>query len=616
MSEKEEKLFSEFPAVTTEEWEAVINKDLKGADYDKKLIWKTGEGFTVKPYYRAEDLQNLDYLTRSVPSEAPFTRGGNAHSNQWDIVQEIKEKDAAKANAIALDALMKGANVIVFCSKNITTAEDLAVLLKNIDLSIATISFSCSDDYLHLAKLYMQYIESHHFDKVRIIGSFQWDPIVEFLKFKQGDQAMLSQLLEMHRLMESVPHFKYLTVNAAFLNHCGATIVQELGYALAIANEYLAYATDNHLSIDDILPRIAFCMSIGSNYFMEIAKLRAARLLWSTIVKEYHPKLMLKMNIFSKSSTWNKTIYDPYVNMLRTTTEGMSAALGGADQIALTPFDVTYKQADEFSSRIARNTQILLKEESYFDKVVDPAAGSYYIENLTDNIGEQAWNLFNEVESSGGITAYINSGKLKESIEASCQQRDMEIATRKKVFLGTNQYPNIKEEMLGQVEKTGCCCNGKSHYLKPYRGAMPFEELRLATERWAKEHGRPKVFLFKMGNVAMRQARAGFVTNFFGCAGYEIVETSGYQSVEEGMKDVINAQPQLVVLCSSDEEYMNFAEQLVGEVKKNIPAATCIVAGNPEQTEALKAAGVDDFVHVRVNLLETLRRYNQMLGIV
>ena len=254
--------------------------------------------------------------------------------------------------------------------------------------------------------------------------------------------------------------------------------------------------------------------------------------------------------------------------------------------------------------------KIILKEESYFDKVVDPGAGSYYIENLTDSLAEHAWKQFQEVEAEGGMIKLIMAGEIKKAIEESCNKRNMDIATRKYVLLGTNQFPNANDAMLdkleGGVEKD--CAEG----LRDYRGAMAFEELRLQTERYAKQNGRPKVFLLKIGNLAMRQARAGFVTNFFGCAGYEIIENAGFETVAEGVEAAKAVKADIVVICSSDEEYATYGVEAAKAVKA--AGLVFIVAGNPaEGVEELKAAGTDDFIHVRTNVLDCLKKYNEML---
>ncbi|MDR0368209.1 MAG: methylmalonyl-CoA mutase family protein [Bacteroidales bacterium] len=621
MSDKTEKLFSEFPAVSTSRWEETIQTDLKGADYDKKLKWKTDENFIVNPYYRAEDTENLEYLTESMPGEFPFVRGSQTAANDWKIVQNITETNPQKANAIALDSLKKGADAIAFNASKVASSKDMETLLSGIDLNTVSVRFRGASSYPILAALFVDYIQKQSFDTKKIRGAFSFDPISYLLlnnTFWKSRQEDFAQIKELHNTIGKVcPKFQYITVNGALLHNCGGSIVQELGYSLASANEYLAYATDNGIEADVLLSKTGFEFAVSSNYFMEIAKLRAARLLWASIAEQYCPsdRKDTKMHIYSCSSLWNKTIFDPYVNMLRVTTEGMSAAIGGADEIDLEAFDIAYKESDEFSRRISRNTQILLKEESYFGKIVDPAAGSYYIENLTDAIAEQAWLLFTETEKQGGMIAASEQGKVKENIEKTAQKRDMDIATRRMVFVGTNQYPNIAESMHDKTDRAPE--TQKYSGLQPYRGAVAFEMLRLNTEKWtAANKRRPCVYLLKIGNVAMRQARAGFITNFFGCAGYDIIDKQGFSDVREGINAAVASQADIVAVCSSDEEYASFAPVVAQGVKAKLPNAQCIVAGNPtEIIDALKSAGIDDFIHVKLNLLETLKRYNQLLGI-
>jgi methylmalonyl-CoA mutase len=289
----------------------------------------------------------------------------------------------------------------------------------------------------------------------------------------------------------------------------------------------------------------------------------------------------------------------------------MAAAIGGADSIALKPFDMVYKQEDDFSSRISRNIQVILKKESYFDQVVDPAAGSYYIENLTNSIAEHAWKLFQHVEKNGGMIALVENGEVKAEILQSCNKRNMDIATRKYILLGTNQYPNTNEMMLDKIERS---CDSDSSGLQSYRGAKAFEDLRIATEQFAKDNERPKVFLFKIGNLAMRQARAGFITNFFGCSGYEIIDNAGFNTIEEGIEAAKNAQANVIVMCSSDEEYATLGVKAAQLSKETMQNALFVIAGYPSECiETLKSAGTDDFVHVKVNVLETLRKYNELL---
>jgi len=610
---KDEKLFSEFPPILTEQWEEVIQKDLKGADYEKKLVWRTDEGFKVRPYYRAEDLQKVDYLD-TLPNEFPFTRGTKVDNNCWEIVQTIVETNPAKANEIAKNAIKGGATTIAFNTKEIHTIDDLAILLKNIDLTKIGIQFQHSPAYLPLMRHFLAYLNQQHIDLEKVKGGLGFDAIAYALRHNQfyhSQNEDLSEVIELVKLTENIPNFKVVNIQGILMHNGGATIVQEMGYTLGIATEYLSFATDNGLTIEQIAKKIEISLSIASNYFMEIAKLRAIRLLWATMVSQYQPTCdcACKVRINSIASSWNKTIYDPYVNMLRSTTEGMSAAIGGADSIALQPFDIAFKTDDDFSRRISRNIQIILKEESYFDKVVDPSAGSYYIENLTNSLAENAWKLFQEVEAKGGIIGLILNGEIKAAIEESCNKRNMDIATRKYILLGTNQFPNTNEKMVDKLE---LCAKEDPAGLKPYRGAMAFEELRIATEMFSAQHTRPKVFLMKIGNLAMRQARAGFVTNFFGCAGYQIIDNAGFATIAEGIEAAKAAKADIVVLCSSDEEYATLGE----EAAKAAKAANFIfiIAGNPtECLEALTNAGTDDFIHVRTNVLECLKKYNKIL---
>ncbi|MBO4402132.1 MAG: methylmalonyl-CoA mutase small subunit [Bacteroidales bacterium] len=617
MSEKSEKLFTEFPEISTEAWEAVIEKDLKGADYNKKLVWKTDENFVVKPYYRAEDLENIPHMNVQV-GEFPYVRGNKADNNDWNIVERIDTPEPKLAHDAAVTALAKGANAIIFNASKIKTAQELNTLLQGIDVCKNRIYFEKAENFKALGELVTAYLSGQPANGKQALITLMNDPVMQMLqhnKFPQSAEASLDGCMAMVKQTKEYPHFQPIAVNGHIFGNCGATIVQELGFSLAIANEYLAYATSHGVSVDELCDHLQFSFSISSDYFMEIAKLRAARMLWAVIVEQYKPakKESAQMHTLSIASSWNKTMFDAHINILRNTTEGMSASIGGADAIALNPFDETYENADEFSRHIARNAQIIMKEESHFDKVADPAAGSYYIENLTKSIAEQAWKIFCETDKEGGIIQKGLKGEIKAAVEASCQKRNMDIATRKSVLLGTNQYPNLTENVSEKVKFQAPVEQFEG--LQPYRGAIPFENIRLETEKWAKAHdGKPKVFLFKIGNLNMRQARAGFITNFFGCAGYQIVESAGYATVADGIQDALNAKAAIVAVCSSDEEYPTFAPEIIAAVKKEQPGTQCIIAGNPtESIEQLKAAGADDFIHVRTNILESLRNYNKLI---
>jgi len=630
---KDEKLFTEFPAVTTAEWEAKIREDLKGADYEKKLVYQTYEGIKLKPYYRAEDLSSLGYL-KSNPGEYPYVRGNHSKCNHWEIRQDIDEADVTKANAIAVDALKRGATAIGFNVEKVLTAKDLAVLIKDIDLENTFLHFLSSPNYVEFARILVQTIKASGIDASKVKGSLDFDPISylllygDFYNSKELDMAQAAELLAM--VSVELPGFKAITINGDFLHNAAASSVQEVAFSLNSAVEYLSFLTDAGFFVDVISKHMTICYGIGSNYFMEIAKIRAARYLWARMIEQYNPQSeeSKKIYIHCTTSIWNKTIYDSYVNLLRSTTEIMSAAIAGADSITALPFDVAYKDSDEFSQRIARNQQVILKEEVYLDKTVDPAAGSYYIENLTNALITEGWKQFLAVQEKGGMIEAIKANYIQHEIAKVAITKGKDIANRKASILGTNQYPNVDEKMLDQIEdeedyedEVAEGEEEKDPTYEPiflFRGAEDFEDLRLATEVYVNDgNACPKVFLLTIGNPAMRKARASFSTGFFGVAGFEVIDNPGFATAEEGVKAALAANANVVVICSSDEEYADFAPAIAKKIKNVNDQIVVVVAGYPKELiDSLKVAGVDDFIHVRTNVLEFLSDLQLVLGVV
>ncbi|HBI57742.1 MAG TPA: methylmalonyl-CoA mutase small subunit, partial [Porphyromonadaceae bacterium] len=569
MAEKKEKLFDQFPPVSTAEWKAKVEADLKGAPFDKKLVWRTNEGFNVQPMYRAEDIENLA-TTNSLPGEFPYVRGTRT-DNDWLTRQEIIAETPAEANAKALDVLTKGVTSLGFRVEE-PTAETVAALLKGIDLKAVEVNFtSCPRKALELARVLVAYLKENGAEK-DFHGSIDFNPFKRALKHETefpGDiTAMSCELLD---IVKNVPALRVLSVDSDVLSNAGAYIYQELGYALAWGSQWMTMLTEAGRCADEVAARVKFNMGVSSNFFMELAKFRAARMMWAQIVEQYKPesKDSCKMMAHAVTSRFNQTLYDAHVNLLRSQTEAMSAALAGVDSITVTPFDVPYKTPDEFSERIARNQQFLLKEESHLDKVIDPAGGSYYVETLTVAIAKEAWKLFLEVEDKGGFLACVNDGSVQAVIRETAAKRHTDVARRKEILLGTNQYPNINEmaadKIVNLAGANSCGCGHKdeetcetSKGLPTKRAASDFEALRLATEAASN---RPKVFMLTIGNLAMRLARAQFSSNFFGCAGYEIIDNLGFNTVEEGVDAALAKGADIVVLCSSDDEYADLAPE-------------------------------------------------------
>lgn len=619
MSKQKEKLFTEFPGVSTADWMEAIVKDLKGADFNKKLVWKTSEGFDVQPFYRAEDIENMDQ-TEALPGEFPYVRGSKTAGNDWEIRQDFRINDIEKCNHLAALAASKGADSVGVCVRNVENYQQMEQLLKGIDLTVTGIHLLRSRNYELTLELFTQYLEKHGISGDKVKGSIDFDPLHYALQFGHYYGSFANNLKEtvstLSKYGESLPNMRLLSINAAALHNAGAYNIQELGYGMNWACEYFRRLTDLGLSIDFLVPRTTLVLSTGSNYFMEIAKLRAARILWANMVAGFKPKEEKSMEVFihAADTVWNKSIYDPYVNMLRSTTQTMSAAIGGADSIHVSDFSAAFKMPDEFSSRIARNQQIILKEESFFNRIVDPAAGSYYIENLTLHLAKQAWAIFVAQEEKGGFTGGLETNTIQNEVERCAAKRSEDLAKRKLILTGVNQFPNLNETELDKIEihPVHKEVADKFKAIHNFRGAEAFENLRLATEKYAKEKGgmRPKVFLLTYGNLAMRKARAGFATNFFGCLGYEIIDNAGFETGVQGAEAALKSGAQVVVLCSSDDEYASLAAEACPLLKGK---TTLVYAGAAADEEPFRALGIEEFIHVRSNVLETLGRFQEKL---
>lgn len=630
MSEKYNKLFEEFPPISTRQWIDKITADLKGADFNRKLVWKTNEGIDVQPFYREENLEKLDYLN-SLPGEFPFVRGTKKNNNEWLVRQSITVNNFTEANKKALTYLMKGVDSLAFVltEPKELSVTDLAVLLKDIQLDAVEVNFAGNSCSRRVAEAFTEYVKQGSWDPKNICASVEYDPFGKYAltgKFRKGQDHVVENAIKMIRSTSELTKFKTLAVNGKNFGNSGSSIVQELAYSLALGAEYLTVLTDGStssptgLEVDSIAKKMKFNLSISANYFLEIAKLRSARLLWAKIVKAYNPvsECSCKMTIHAETGSWNKTVYDAYVNMLRTQTEAMSASLGGADSITVLPFNAAYEESNEFSDRIARNQQLLLKEESHFSKIADPAAGSYYIEELTASIADQSWKLFLEVQEKGGFLAALREGFIQAEIKKMATKRDMNIATRRENLLGTNQFPNFSEKAEMEIDAAifapvDLTSEGAEiETLKPYRGAQAFEALRYKTDVYARTNKRPLAFMMPIGNLNMRKARAQFACNFFAVAGFDVLDNNGFKTVEEGWEAAQKAGAQIVVLCSSDDEYAELApaafEAIAGK-------AIFVVAGAPANMDELKAKGITNFIHVKSNLLEELKAYQTLLKI-
>lgn len=586
------KLFSDFVPVTKAQWKEKIIADLKGADFDKKLVWHTDSGFALQPIYTGEDLQDLNYLNK-IPLK---TAEDKSLANDWKVNEFFFVSNVQKTNRMALHVMENGVNSLAFVFNEQPGLTELGVLLKDIDVEKTELNFK-SPDSLELLTLLSQLADERGWNKSNLKGSVYCDPLVA----EETDFSHVKSLIEAAAVF---PKFHFLTLDVSGFQNRGGSTVTELGSALAYGTETIQKLGEQGFQPKDIVSWMRFNFAVGSQYFFELAKFRAFRYLWAQVLEAYGVK-EASVYIHGTNAMQNKTIYDPYVNMLRTTTETMSAVLGGVDAFTVMPFDAMYEVPTRRAIRVARNQQSILKEESFFHMVADPAAGSYYIENLTDQLIDESWKLFLEVDNKGGYLAAKEQGFIDKRLGNEAKNKVQKVNQRKQSVLGVNLFPNLNEKL-----EPGLPENIFSHH---FRVSAEVEKLRYQTDIYATKNKRPVVWLLTYGDLTMRRARAQFASGFFGCAGYEIVDHPGFENLETAVQQVKNEKPEIVVLCASDEDYKSIAIPAFEALKEQTQV---VLAGYPvDQLDEIKAVGMEHFIHVRSNLMEELQKFQQLLGI-
>ncbi len=469
-------LKKDFPVPSFEEWKKQVEADLKGESFEKKLHTQTYEGITLKPIYTSDDLKNLPFLN-SYPGFDNFVRGTRAsgyHSGSWEIAQEYSYALPEEINEALRSDLQRGLNSIVINldlptqlgidadqsrpgevgkgGLSISGIRKMQVLFDIIYLTEHPFHINAGFSALPFTLLFAAFTRELRISLMNLKGSITSDPY-DFL-LRQGylpyslkqifDEIKFSTQL----MIRSNSPIRTIGVSGINFSNAGASAVQELAFCFATAIEYFEEMVNRGLALDDVIRRICFRFGIGSSYFMEVAKFRAARILWNNILKAYNvSEENRKIYIHGKTTEYNQTIIDPYVNILRATTEAFSAVIGGVDALTTCPFDQVFNVPDNFSRRIARNTQIILKEESHLDHVIDPAAGSFFVESLTAQIAESVWQLFLKIQDMGGMLNAIKQGFIQDEISKTAEARKKDYAKRKSVLVGTNMYANPKEKL-------------------------------------------------------------------------------------------------------------------------------------------------------------------------
>ncbi|NJL03880.1 MAG: methylmalonyl-CoA mutase [Chloroflexaceae bacterium] len=696
MTTPDTALFAEFTAPSYAEWRAEAERSLKGVDFERRLIRKTYEGLMIKPLYVQEDVATLPHLD-SLPGVAPFLRAATATGylvQVWQIAQELPYPTASAFNQAIRSDLERGQTAVVLLpdlatrlgldpdqaevgmvgagGTSLATANDLAQALAGVDLSRTPVYIEAGLVAVPLAALLLSALRESGTPLHALRGSLASDPLGSLATAGSLPVALPQLYAELAALTgwahDNAPQLATLNVDASIYHNSGGHAVQELAFAMATAVDYLREMQAHQLHIDTVAPRLHFSFAVGANFFMEIAKLRAARLLWSRIVAAFGGSTASQqIHLHARTALWNVTRTDPYVNMLRSTTEAFAAALGGCESLTVAPFDTVFGLPDEFSRRTARNMQLVLQNECYLPQVIDPAGGSWYLECLTDELARAAWGLFQDVEKQGGMLAALQAGLPQAQVAATAAERAKSLASRKDVLVGTNMYANAKEkphashlpdyaavqqERAGQVaaQRTAAptaplasadllasgapqgatigtltqALRGNTEAssvsippLHLHRLAEPFEQLREAAYAHAEQHGQPPlVFLATMGPVAQHKPRAEFARGFFEVGGFAVQDGGILETPEAAVQAALASAAPIVVICSTDDTYPELVPPITQQLKAAQPEVQVVLAGYPQdQIAAHQAAGVDAFIHLRANVYETLTNLQQTIGV-
>jgi len=669
----------EFPAATYEDWRKAAEESLKGAPFDKKLITPTPEGIKLQPIYGQSDLDALA-LPESWPGLPPFVRGSHAagfKGSPWLIAQELSYGCLDKFNAALRNDLMRGQNSVAVlpdvatrrgldpdeascwevggCGLSLATLDDASRAFAGVDFRAAPVFAFAGVSALPLAGLLQAASGANGFS-----GAVLADPLTEWARDGKLEISLDDAYAELAALSKwaAGKGIRTAGIQANLWADAGGTAVEELAFGLATGAAYFRALAAAGVPEDEIAPRFVMALSLGSNLFMQIAKLRAARLLWDRVVEAFGVKPS-PLFIHGRSSIFNKSALDPHTNMLRATAEGFAGVVGGVDSMHVAAFDETIRTPDEFSTRIARNIHVILAEECGFAEVADAAGGSWYVESLTSELAQKAWGLFQEVEKRGGMAVALREGFPQSAVAVSAKARFDAVSKRREAVLGVNLFPNPAETPLapnpddaekkfaersrriasarkGGVSLASASVEdvakafqagatlGEIRKALPRKGAGLPEIPRVRIARSAEGYERlrastrenpPQVWLAKFGPPKQSKARADFSSGFFAAGGYGVhQQTAGAKSVEEALDQAAASKAAIVVLCSTDDTYPEIVPAFVPALKAKMPGVKVILAGYPpDQIEAHKASGVDDFIHLKVDCLAFLTNLQKEL---
>ncbi|MDR3279921.1 MAG: acyl-CoA mutase large subunit family protein [Synergistaceae bacterium] len=624
--------FSEFAPSSYEEWKSIAIATLKDASFDKSMFTKTYEGITLEPLYTM-DHSPITEAARSLPGDSPAIRGARASgylAGPWEIAQDSTGSTVDETASLTRHELEKGSTAITLLAgagTPINSSADVKKILSGADLARHTFHVLTGASSAPI-KYFTNAAKELGFSASDLSGCIGSDPIGSYLRTGAIPKEFPSLMDEMADAIksakESSPKLRVVLLRGAVYHDGGANAAQETAYVMAGAIEIIYALQERGLDIDDFAGAVRFEFEQGSNFFMEIAKIRAAREVWSRVVSEFsggNPDPgSARANIFGRTSFFTKTYYDPYVNMLRNSTEAFSAVMGGVDGLTVGCFDEAVRAGDEFSRRVARNAQIMLQEEFHLTAPADPAGGSWYIESITDSLANKIWETIQDVQSRGGMLACVKSGCVQNAVNEVLLERFKKLSTRSDRAVGTNMYPNLTETPLpgaGHIEAPSAPSGTDITPILPRRWTEQFEQTRRRTDDYKSRTGsNVRIFLANMGPVSQHKARADFITGFMEVAGYEILTNNGYATTDECADAAISSGADIAVICSADATYPELVPPLARRVKEKKPSMKVFLAGAPaeEHKQSYTDAGVDDFISVRSNCLSVLNDIQKAKG--
>ena len=622
-------LASGFEPATYDVWRQLVEKALKGADFDKRLVARTADGLRIEPLYsRANELKGS---ATAAPGAAPFTRGTKKQPDGlgWQIHQRVSEPDPAAANKVILEELEGGAGGVVLQVESpgqygvkIASPADMAAALTSVYLDYAPVQIRGGLNGLHAARHLLDALPTLGVEPGTVTAHLNLDPLGTFARFGSTWDPLETALTETVRFsgeaQERASKLTSILVDATVPHEAGASEAQELAFLAAALVTYLRAFEAEGVAATDALRQIAFTLSVDTDLFLTAAKVRAARRIVARIGEASNAS-PAAMHITAVSSERMMAKRDPWTNMLRTTAACAGAAFGGADAITLLPYTWALGAPDRFARRIARNTQLVLQEESSLGRVVDPAGGSWYVEKLTDDLTVKSWSLFQDIEAKGGLAASLSSGYLQDEIARIADSRSKAVAMGAAPLTGVSVFPLLADNGVKVTPHPNAPpISGKQrvHPLVPHRLAEAFEALRdVADAALAKTGKQPSVFLANLGEIVEHNTRSTWVWNFLAAGGIEGLTNDGYKDAAAAAAAFKKSGADVACLCSSDTIYADQGEA-AAKALKDAGAVAVLMAGRPgDNAEALKAAGVDNFLFAGQDAIATLQSLHKTLGI-